>query len=65
MAKLEFNFYLHDDNETEQLEEALIAAGAPDAVALVEQMGKPFYEVTLRCEVDTETGNVRLIKATL
>ncbi len=70
--KIPFKYYLHDDyNSMERAEEIAqqISAQQPglinDLDDFNELIGNPFYEVTLECEIDTDTGVVTLLKATL
>ncbi len=69
-----FTHYMHDDwrdglpyNVTESLREAYGEKHLPDdeLIALADKIGDPFYEVRLDCELDTESGSVRLVKAEL
>lgn len=62
--KVPFKHYLHDDGEDHywQLKEATGMHLSPE---LLDKIGRPFYEVTLDCELDTETGEVTLIGAKL
>jgi hypothetical protein len=75
MTAIPFKYYMHASSDGEQLEDALlesVAAISPDpdfdqgvyVADLIEKMGRPFYEVTLNCEVDSETGNVTILSAT-
>lgn len=66
--KIPFKHYLHDDSSYETAES--IFSQIKDQVDMdVEQLrqlvGKPFYEVTMHCILDTETGEVELVHAEL
>lgn len=70
--KLPFKYYLHDQGTSgERAEEIFDQAAAQgieldiDQDKLAELIGRPFYEVTLECELDTVTGEVTLLKASL
>lgn len=64
MSKVEFTYYLHDDSDTFEMA-ADLRSQHPDVFdeELLEKMGRPFYEVTLTCEVDTDTGDVVILRA--
>ena len=75
--KIEFTYYLHEDCSTVELLE-LILGKLPNSVLggltsdkneeLYEKMraqGNPFYEVTLNCVLDTDTGEITLVSAKL
>ena len=69
MAVVEFKYYLHDSSG-ENLAWAL-GKSNPDmtedeAEALGERLReeRPFYEVTLNCQVDTDTLEVKILSAT-
>ncbi len=70
--KVPFKAYLHDDYTSAELAEEIFdqmnAQGIDlgmDEEELMEKIGKPFYEVTLNCMLDTETGAVTLVSAHL
>lgn len=63
-----FRYYLHDDDVMgEKLDFAFKNSEWKPSDELVEQVGgsRPFYEVTLECELDDETGAVTLVSAKL
>jgi len=63
---IEFTEYLHgSDNWFELAEHIATQTGVTIPEALMEKIGRPFYEVSLRCSLDMETGAVTLIEAKL
>ena len=69
--KLQFEYYLHDDYTRSEfmefLEEEALKQGVtlPNLDKLQEKIGQPFYEVTLKCELDLSSGAVTLLGAKL
>lgn len=65
--KLSFIYALNDDStEGEQVVDyCFLNPSLPINVAQMLAKQRPFHEVTLHCEVDTVTGEVSVIKATL
>jgi hypothetical protein len=67
--KLPFTYYLHDEGSRHETAEEIHRQIAPftdlSTEDIVELAGRPFYEVTLMCEFDTETGEVTLLKTIL
>lgn len=66
--KIPFKFYLHNDESYDTAYN--IHSQIKDQVDLsvdeiAELVGKPFYEVTLHCVLDTETGEVTVDHADL
>lgn len=55
-----FTYYLHDGYTSNERREVLEAQGVELADDAWENMGRPFYEVALDCEVDG-TGQVRIL----
>jgi hypothetical protein len=56
-----FDYYLHDDSDTESRCETIMqTASQPVQIddELAEKIGRPFYEVVLSCTLDTDTGKV-------
>jgi hypothetical protein len=62
--KQEFKYYLHDGGESDERREVLEDQGVVLSEEAWENMGRPFYEVTLNCSVDRD-GNVTLESAEL
>ena len=62
-----FDYYLNDDSFHEAMYDRLEQLGYDDRNgsfdALIEKMNRPFYEVKLSCEVNTETGEVTIKSA--
>lgn len=59
---VEFDYYLHDNyNTMERLHYIREQIGGEMTTACAENIGNPFYEVQLRCSLDTETGEVKII----
>lgn len=65
--KFPFKYYLHDDASRHEMAEYLqpYFPEDRDIEEIVELLGRPFYEVTLDCILDTETGEITLVKASL
>lgn len=62
--KKPFKYYLHDDyNSFERADWIGKQIGMTFTEEQIEDMGSPFYEVTLNCEYDTETGLVSIVGA--
>lgn len=59
-----FKYYLHDTSNSLERREFLEDQGLELSEEAWENMGRPFYEVTLECEVDDE-GKVTLVSAKL
>lgn len=67
MAKYQFNYYLHDNYEGGEMEGFLTDpkfGNLPADVARDITEQRPFYEITLDCVYDTETGEVTIVSAT-
>lgn len=60
MAKIPFYYYMHDDSFWER-HDSLQEQDPRFTEELLEKMGKPFYEIKLHCEVDSETGEVTIL----
>jgi hypothetical protein len=61
-----FKYYLHDDANSLELQSFLKSvAGIDVSDDLMQKIGRPFYEVTLHCELDDETGKIYLLGAEL
>ena len=63
MAKLPFNYYLHDMSEHSELISGLIDEGLPWDLAELIADQRPFYEIVLHCEADEDTGEVTILRA--
>jgi len=64
MALHEFKYYLHDDySGGERAEHISSQTGVEIEVdsELYQKIGRPFYEVTLNCTLDDETGEVTIL----
>lgn len=67
--KVPFTYYLHDDSSGSERAEHILSqlpAGlqeSHDEESFGEFIGRPFYEVTLECELDTATGEVTILSA--
>lgn len=67
--KLPFKYYLHDSYSSSEFQEVVLEdqLGLDDSMTkqqldeLMQKIGRPFYEVTLECELDTETGKVTVL----
>lgn len=62
---MKFKYYLHDDYDRGEFAQNLIEKGADPEAARKAADQRPFYEVTLECELDEETGEVTLLSARL
>lgn len=58
---VQFTYYLHENDHREGLDWALSQAGVKLTDELYEKIGRPFYEVTLSCELDMVTGEVKVL----
>lgn len=57
-----FAYYLHDTDEYDGMVEWIAKqTGVPKNHPCFEDLGRPFYEVGLECELDTETGEIRIL----
>lgn len=60
--KIPFKYYVHDDSNTsERVDWISEQTGVTFTDEMVEEMGSPFYEVTLNCEFDSVTGEVTIL----
>ena len=60
--KKPFKYYLHDDYTSDERAYVISKAiGETFTDEQVEEMGRPFYQVTLLCEFDTETNQVSIV----
>lgn len=68
-----FTYYLHDSKEEAMwaIPDAINEAGfahdveLSDSIIRQHNLQYTFYEVTLRCELDTDTMTIRLVSASL
>jgi hypothetical protein len=56
----QFTYYLHDDATRGERRETLEAQGVELSEEAWEKLGRPFYEIGLKCEVD-EYGVVKIL----
>lgn len=67
--KRPFTYWLHDSYSSEEFKEVILEDQLElgfdddgnqtlDLDDLMQKIGRPFYEVKLHCELDTETGEV-------
>lgn len=62
MARVEFTHYLHDDYGKYELVDAIEKqTGLNFTEEQMENLGRPFYEVTLHCVLDTDTMGVKIL----
>lgn len=61
--KIPFTYALHDNYQSDEMLEVLQDEDPRFTEELVEKMGRPFYEVIMQCEVDSETGDVTILSA--
>jgi len=60
--KIPFEYYLHDNYTSfERADFIGKQIGRKLTEEQIEDMGQPFYEVTLECEYDTDTGQVTIL----
>lgn len=68
MSKHPFTWYVNDDwkDEPDEIVNELVRLGGLDR-AVAERLvpERPFYEVTLQCEVDDETLEVTILSASV
>lgn len=62
---MRIEYYLHDDYSRFELAEWFMEKGLDEEVARKAADERPFYEVTLVCDVDEVTGKVTLVSASL
>jgi hypothetical protein len=60
---VEFEWALHGGSPYEERGSWSRELGFPLTDELLEKMGRPFYEVILRCSLDTVTGQVTILEA--
>lgn len=65
---LPFKYYMHDDYNSMERSEFIrdqlkMGIRQPSIEELSDLIGSPFYEVTLSCELNTETGKVTILGA--
>ncbi len=68
-----FKYYLRDRYSSSEFQEVVLEdqLGLDDTKTkrqldeLMESIGRPFYEVTLECTLDTETGEVAVLSTSL
>lgn len=62
---VKFSHYFHDTSTYEVFEnikDELASQGyTPDEDEFCQLVGRPFYEVTVHCELDTATGKVSIV----
>jgi hypothetical protein len=60
MVKVPFKYYLHDDATGRERAEMILDQIDldMDSEQFAQMIGRPFYEVTLHCSLDTDTGKV-------
>lgn len=70
--KVKFKQYMHDDWEDIEGMWSFTFKGteiehmpSDEREALLQKTGSPFYEITLECELDTETGKVTVLETKL
>lgn len=65
--KVQFKYYLHDGYTGSERAEYILEQTQLDMSRdeFNQLVGRPFYEVQLVCELDTETGKVTVLKTNL
>jgi hypothetical protein len=58
----EFSYYLHDDTTSSERRDHMESRGVALTEEAWENVGRPFYEVELRCKVD-DRGTVTILGA--
>jgi hypothetical protein len=61
MAKINFDYYLHDCSSTSEFRDILENRGVILTEEVWMKIYEPFYEVGLSCEIDTETGRIEIL----
>lgn len=65
MAIKTFKWYLHEDDLWESRDEfRRVNPHLSDEEIELLINNNPFYEITVKCELDTETGRTRIVEAT-
>ncbi len=77
---LKFNYHLHDDAESYERAASILSQFSPTELAALglsdptdeddqdtfnQLIGRPFYEATLECELDTATGDITVVSTAL
>jgi hypothetical protein len=62
---MRIEYYLHDDEASSLIEYLVDELGIDPELAEKAADRRPFYEVTLVCDLNEETGEVTLISAEL
>lgn len=64
MAQVPFKHYLHDSYGRYELADAIQQqTGLAFTEEQLDDLGRPFYEVTLHCLLDTDTMTVTIVEA--
>lgn len=66
MGTFAFDYYMHDDYNTDERLDWIskqVGFDIDPESELAEKIGRPFYEVKLECELDFDTGIVTILKA--
>lgn len=63
--EIPFIYYLHGESPFTEYLDYEVHLGPYYSSELLLKMGNPFYEVSLNCTVNTETGEVTLVSACL
>lgn len=62
-----FKYYLHDGYTGSERAQSILGQTdlEMDREKFLELIGRPFYEVELTCELDTQTGEVNVVSVKL
>jgi hypothetical protein len=60
-----FTHGLHDEDSDALRENIAASAGFEVSDDLMDKIGRPFYEVTLTCTLDTDTGKMTVVSTEL
>lgn len=65
--KVKFKYYLHDNATVYERAEDILGQTDLDMSReeFNELVGRPFYEVELLCELDTDTGDITVLQVKL
>jgi len=61
--KYKFEDYLHSNAEVSEDEDEYLRQGLPEHIAREIAESRPFYEIKLECEYDSETGKTTILSA--
>jgi hypothetical protein len=60
-TKVYFDYYLHDNYSSAEFRDYMEDQGITLTEEVWKKVYRPFYEVGLSCEIDTETGKIEIL----